>query len=76
VGTNGYESKPGQDVRFLPRVTVRQGQSPSHFQGIIQQDRATLRREHLRTGILGAVRAVLGRDRYAHWRRKLLDALE
>lgn len=76
VGTNGYESRPEQDVRFLPRVTVRRGQSHDHFERIIQQNPATLRRERLRAGILGTARDILGRRRYARWRRRLLDALQ
>jgi peptidoglycan/xylan/chitin deacetylase (PgdA/CDA1 family) len=76
VGTNGYEPRPGRDVRFLPRVTVRQGQSPDHFERIIQQDPGTLRREWLRAGVLGAARSILGRPRYARWRRRFLDTLQ
>jgi peptidoglycan/xylan/chitin deacetylase (PgdA/CDA1 family) len=75
VGTNQYAPRQEHDARFLRRVTVRQGQSRSHFQRIVLQDPGTLRRERLRASILSAARAFLGPHRYARWRRMLLDAV-
>lgn len=75
VGTNRHEQNPRDPLRFVPRLTVRQAQTASHFERVIRQDRATLRREYLRANILGAARAFLGPRRYARWRKAVLNAI-
>lgn len=73
-GANGQVNVT-EGVTLLRRLTVRHGQPRHLFAQLAAQDLRVLLSARARHGVLDAVRRVIGRDRYARWRRQLLARL-
>lgn len=62
-------------VRYIRRCTLRGEPSQDYFRRVVALDRWLLARRTIRDGGLRTLRTMLGRTRYAAWRRRVLDVV-
>ncbi len=71
-GANSAGEQTADGVLLIRRLTVRHGQRSTLFNKLARQNRRVLWTAQVRHSTLETLRRVLGRGRYAEWRRKLL----
>jgi peptidoglycan/xylan/chitin deacetylase (PgdA/CDA1 family) len=86
IGASGYEAvassrwganpdRSGQTPRRIHRCNVPRDIDAELAARIVKGDRALVIRHYPREAVLNGVRALLGADRYARWRRRFLNAV-